>query len=245
MTSVIRECQRLTGFPRFKFINEDEMAEIIRETVIPKFTESFPYKTIFCLYPDEDEVDPDNFPGLFKIVPKDAPIEKIYDCGMVYSGNDIAMGGYPRDLGRTVYGGSGGLGAVLYNQISINMMSMMQPQQLTCEYIQPNYVQLYPKRRFFGATQLVCLELLLYHSDDLATIPNSYGNWFKTLSALEVKRTIYERYKDYEDDSVAGHSIRTKVQEYSGVEDKIDELLEKMSDECFKNPDRTDYFYVI
>lgn len=245
MTDIIREIQKSTGYPRFNFLKEDELVELIVTSCISEFTQRFPYKTIFTIYPDEDAVDASNFPGLFKIIPKDAPIEKIYDTGMVYCGSSIATGGYPRDLGRTVYGGSMGIGALLYNQLNVNMMSMAQPQQITGEYIQPNMIQLYPKRMFYGSSQKVHIELLMYHADDLHTIPNSYGPMFKKLCVLQAKKLIYDRYKDWDDETVAGHQVRTKVQDYSGAEDKLDELYEKMDDECFKNPDRTDYFYII
>lgn len=245
MTEMVRDVQNYTGYPRFKFLREDEIVEIIKNLCIKDFTHYFPYKTIFPIYPGEDAVDENKFPGLFKIVPDDAPIEKVYDTGMVYTGNDIAVGGYPRDLGRSVYGGSMGLGSLLYNQMNINIMSMTQPQQLTAEFLQPNFVQLYPKRRYFGSQRLICLELLLYHSDDLRTIPNSYEGLFRELCILHVKNTIFNRYRDWEDETVAGHQIRTKVSNYSDAEDKIETWKEKAHDESFKNPDRTDYFYII
>lgn len=245
MTEMIREVQVSTGFPRFNFLTVDEIKNRIIDRCIKDFTHYFPYKTIFVLYPDEDAVNPQMFPGLMKIVPKDAPIEKIYDTGMVYNSSNLAMGGYPRDLGRTVYGGGIGIGSVLYNQLNVNLMSMVQPQQTTGEFVGPNMIQLYPKRAFYGANNCVCIELLLYHADDLSTVPNSYEDFFRKLCILTIKHMIYERYKDWEDETVAGHQIRTKVQAWSDSEDKIEELKEKMDEECFKNPDRSDYFYIV
>jgi hypothetical protein len=240
MSSVLRFCQRSLGYPRFKFLSDDEIVDIIQEDVINDFTPYFPYKTIFALDPALDLVDDINFPGLFKIEPLDCDINRIYDTGMVFVRNDIAVGGYPRDMGRTVYGGSMGIGALLYNQLNVNIMSMMQGQQTTGEYIQPNFIQIYPKRRWFGGTNQILIELLLYHAPDLHTIPNAYERIFKELTVLWVKSRIYERYKDLEDETYAGHAVRTKVQSYSNAEDSLNSLHEKMDEESFRNPDRFD-----
>lgn len=245
MTEMIRKVQRDTGFPRFKFMSVDDIRETILMESVKTFTHYFPYKSYFTIRPDIDSVDPQNYPGLMQITPDDAEPEKIYDVGMCFSSNDIAAGGYPRDLGRTVYGGQMSIGALMYNQLNINMMSITQPQQLTCEYIQPNLVQFYPKQRFRSLNEKpIIIELMLYHSDDLRTIPNSYEQFFRKLCVLDCKKFIYDKYKDMDDETYAGHQIRTKIQDYADAESKIEDLCEKMDEESFKNPDRIDFFVV-
>jgi hypothetical protein len=244
MTSVVRYVQERTGYPRFKFLTENDIANQIKTNAISDFTHYFPYITGFRILPDIDAVDSIKFPGLFRITPKDCDIHKIYDVGMCSMQSDIAMNGYPRDLGRTVYGGSMGVGALLYNQLNINIMSMVQPQQTTTEFIPPNFVQLYPKRKFYGLHEQVWVELLLYHADDLHTIPNSYEMWFKKLSVLYCKALIYDKYKDLDNEVIGGHQVRTMIQSYSNAEDDIETLKEKMEEEYAKNPDRIDFYSV-
>ncbi len=148
-------------------------------------------------------------------------------------------------MGRSVYGAAGGIGGILYGQLRANLASMVQPQHITGEYIQPNFIQLYPKEAMRDMPGRQCMVVVkLYHADDLSTIPNSYELWFQELSALHCKHIVYEKYKDYEDETVAGHQIRTKVQEWSGAEDKIKELEEKFDEEALKNPDQFDFFVV-
>jgi hypothetical protein len=245
MSSVVRYVQKRTGYPRFKFITEDEIAEEVVTSAIPTFTHYFPYKTYFRIIPELDAVDENKFPGLFKIVPKDCDPSKIYDMGMVFIQSDIAMGGYPRDLGRTIYGGGIGITALLYNQLNINIMSMVQPQQCTSEYLGGNLVQLYPKRRWYGTQQQIMIELMVYHADDLHTIPNCYELNFRKLCVLYCKALIYDRYKDLaETQIIGGHEARTMIDSYSNAESDIDSWEEWGQDEMFKNPDRIDFFIV-
>jgi hypothetical protein len=245
MTDVIQYVQEECGYPRFKFITEEGIERVIKKRGIRTFTHWFPYKTIFPLDLVEDAVDPVAYPGLFRIVPDDAPIEKIYDTGMVFYSGDIGLGGYPMGMGRSVYGAAGGIGGVLYGQLRANLASIIQPQHTTGEYIQPNFIQLYPKEAMrHQPGRHVHIELLLYHADDLSTIPNSYELWFLDLCALCAKHIIYEKYKDYEDDTIGGHQIRTKISEYSGSEDKIQELRDKFAEEVIRDPNRIDFFIV-
>jgi hypothetical protein len=244
LTTVVREVQRRTGYPRFKFIDPDMIVEIIKDQVIPAFTHSFPYKTYFIIYPETDMVDQHKYPGLFRITPTDCTPDKIYDTGMVFDSCDYALGGYARDMGRTVFGGAMGLGSVIYAQLQANLMSMIQPQQVTGEYIQPNFIQLYPKRRWYSDTRPIIIELLLYHADDLHTIPNSYELNFNQLAVLYARAYVYELYKDMEDETLAGHQVRTKIANWSDSEDKIDEYLDKLGEEAILNPDRLDWFIV-
>jgi hypothetical protein len=244
MTKAVRYVQERTGYPRFRFITENEIAEEIRTNVIDHYSHYFPYMAGYRIIPEEDTVDMEKFPGLFRITPKDCDIHKIWDVGMCYIQSDIAMGGYPRDLGRTVYGGSMGVGALLYNQLNINIMSMVQPQQSTAEFVPPNFVQIYPKRKFYLSQQQIWIDLLLYHADDLHTIQNSYELWFKKLSVLYCKALIYDRYKDLDQEVVGGHQARTMIQNYSSAEDDIEALTEKMDDEYVKNPERLDFYIV-
>lgn len=245
LTTTIRDVQRALGYPRFNFIKDEEIVEIVQDVCIRDFTQKFPYITLYLLHPKTDAVDPERFPGLMKIEPLDAGPECIYDVGCAYCAADLAMGGYPRDMGRTIYGGSLGIGAALYNQLNINMMSMVQPQQITTEYIQPNFVQLYPKRRFmFGYDHQVAIQLLCYHAKDLHTIPNAYDKLWRELCILQVKDTIYQRYKDWEDETVAGHQIRTKIQSFADAASDLQSWYDKADDECYRNPDRLDLYVV-
>jgi len=248
MTSAIRRVQQRTGFPRFKLVTEDEIKEQIVSNVIPEFTHYFPYKTYFAIYPSQDAVDDQKYPGLFKIVPKDCDISKIYDVGMCFEAGSLAVGGYPRDALRNVYGSfgfGGGPGAVLYAQLHANIASMTQVQQITCEYIQPNLVQIYPKRRnWVAAGQQIVIELLVYHSEDLKTIPNSYEQEFLKMAVLYTKALIYDKYKDLDAETYAGHQVRTMVQAYSDSEDKIEDLKKEWDEEYVFNPDRLDFYVV-
>lgn len=245
MTEIIRYIESRLGKPRFNFLTPDDIHDTIVLHVLPEFDIYYPYKTYFTIWPNEDAVDPVNLPGLCKIQPVDCGIEAIRDVGMCFSASDIAVGGYPRDLGRSVYGGFFSIGVLLSNQVNANMMSMVQPQQITCEYVKPNFVQFYPKQRFaVGSCQPVVIELFARHSDNLQTINDGYESIFRQLSLLACQRRVYDLYKDMEDETVAGHQVRTKIQEYSGADDKFQELLDKMDEDSFKNPDRIDLFYV-
>jgi hypothetical protein len=237
LTSVLRFIQMKTGYQRFRFISENEIIQNIKDCAIPDFTHYFPYKVYFPLHED-DLYDEDHYPGLFKIIPADAPISKIYGTGMVFSSSDLGLGGFPSNIGRNVFGNS--IGAFMYGQMKANMYSIIQPQHITGEFIQPNFIQIYPKRRYFGHSTLV-IELLLYHADDLHTIKNAYEQLFSKLCLLHTKQYIYELYKDLEDETVAGHQVRTKISSYADAGDKLDELYEKMEEESFKNPDRFDF----
>ena len=136
MTEMIKWVQKRTGYPRFKFMTPEEIRDEIIDSVLPDYGHYFPYKAYYVIDPTTDAVDSTRFPGLFRR-------------------------GYPRDLGRTIYGGQMSIGAMLYNQLNINLMSMTQPQQVTCEFIQPNMVQVYPKRRFFSQGTPLVIELFV------------------------------------------------------------------------------------
>lgn len=244
LTDCIQYCQRRLGVPRFNFISVDQIRTVIIEDALVSFSQKIPYKTYYAIRPCEDAVDQERFPGLFRIQPEDCPPEKIYDVGMIFSSADIAIGGYPRDLGRTVYGGQMAIGALLYNQLNINLMSMGQPQQITCEYIQPNLVQVYPKTRFYSDNRPLVIELMVDHKDDLSTVPNAYYPTFRKLAEWYCKLYVYDMYKDWDDETVAGHQVRTKIQDYSDAQSKIDEIEDALQEEVAKNPDRIDFFVV-
>lgn len=244
LTDCIRYCQRRLGVPRFNFISVEDIKTVIADDALVSFSQKIPYKTYYTIYPNEDAVDTERFPGLYRIEPNDCPPEKIYDVGMIFSSSDLAVGGYPRDLGRSVYGGAASIGAVLYNQLSINMMSMTQPQQVTCEYIQPNLVQVYPKTQFRGDARPLVIELMVDHKEDLSTVPNSYYPIFRKLAEWYCKLYVYDLYKDWDDETVAGHQVRTKIQEYSDAQSRIDDIEDKLQEEVAKNPDRIDFFIV-
>ncbi len=245
LTETIKWCQKRIGYPRFKFMTPDEIRDEIIDSALPMYSHKFPYKTYYKIDPTTDAVDQSRYPGLFRITPEDCPPEDIYDIGMIFCSQDMAVGGYPRDLGRTIYGGQMSIGALLYNQLNINLMSMGQPQQITCEFVQPNMVQVYPKRRFFSQGTPLIVELFVKHSQDLSTVQNWYYDiFFKKLCEWYCKLYIYDKYKDWDDETVAGMQVRTKVQEYSNAQDKIDELEEKMEEEVFHDPDRIDFYCV-
>ncbi len=249
LTGMVQHVQKRTGYPRFKFLTEDEIVEEIRTSAIPEFTHYFPWKTYFQIIPEQDAVDEKKYPGLFRIKPKDCDPDKIYDVGMCFLQSDIAAGGYPRDLGRTIYGGGyggAGVGVLLYNQLNVNVMSMSQPQQTTCEYLQDGFVQLYPKQKWYGTQQQIIIELLCYHADDLHTIPKSYEMQFRKLCVLYCKALIYDRYRDIgENEIVGGHQVHTMISQYSEAESQIEELREWMDDEYMMNPDRGYDFFIV
>lgn len=245
MTEMIKWVQKRTGYPRFKFMTPEEIRDEIVDSVLPSYGHYFPYKTYYVIDPTTDAVDSTRFPGLFKIEPLDCPPEDIRDVGMIFCSQDIAVGGYPRDLGRTLYGGQMSIGALLYNQLNINLMSMGQAQQITCEFVQPNMVQVYPKRRFFSQGTPLIVELFVKHLPNLSTIQPCYEEvFFRKLCEWYCKLYIYDKYKDWDDETVAGMQVRTKVQEYANAQDKIDDLEEKMEEEVFHDPDRIDFFCV-
>ncbi len=78
--------------------------------------------------------------------------------------------------------------------------------------------------------------------DPRSAIPNAYELWFLDVCTWSAKHVIYEKYKDYEDDSIAGHQIRTKVSEWSGAEDKLKDMQDEFKEEVMRNPDRLDFF---
>lgn len=245
MTEALQYIQDELGFERFKFINIKDIIRIITTKSLKSYSEYFPFKTLWRINPETDAVDQQQFPGLFKIIPDDCPIENIMDVGMVYTSSDQAVGGFTRSLGRSVYGS---INALIYNQLATNIASAMTPQQTTCEFVRPNMVQLYPKNRFqYGnLASAISIELLLVHNPNLTTINFTYRQLFLDLCTLDCKIYIYNKYRDLaENGMIGGHQVYPSIQEYSSAKDERKELFTTMQEEFSKNPDRHDFFYII
>lgn len=106
-------------------------------------------------------------------------------------------------------------------------------ESMTFYFDEPNIVRINKK---YNHVEMFEFEFCLKNDCSLMNIPDTVYEYFKKLLLLDVQTTIYNQYKLFENIELPVGNLNLMISEWSGLEDKRDELFREMKNKStFRN----------
>ena len=231
MEKLLNKLERRLGTKILKLpdeINKDTWAkEVIANDTLDTFSRFFPNTMQYMLGPNTSKkngyyiLDTDNMVDGIEIIGVADIDWDIFSNECLYQGNRYGM----FDFAHYQYG----IDDVAFMQGRADLTSMFN-NQIMCDFKEPNMIRIY--NTFGGDITLgirnIPIKLLLKHSTNLMTIPQTMMETFEELALSDVAGYLYNSLKYYEGLETVYVNIDLKLSDWQDLYSKRDDIIQKL-----------------
>lgn len=227
----LRYIKRMIGATHMQLpIEDDDIIEIIKQESLYTYSKYFPFQFNIVIN-EKDRVQGEH--GVYYIDGQGLEIlgvSKVFR-NTVYDNNFYSDNYYERGLLMSPI-------ESIAVQTNTDLMSMSQIPN-TFNFIPPNRVEVFPK-------QLECENMTVtiktVHPEHLNTIPISMREEFLRLCLYDVRISLYQILKHYNELNTAVGTINLRLEDYEKAEDDRRELLEKFEQKFLHEANRKKFY---
>ena len=228
-STLLRYIKRKLGASHFDIpLDDKEIMEVCLDESLYTFSKYYPFMYPLALSPKDALNDDTTEKNRCKYYLKTDGLE-IMGVAKMYRGEGYINGGlYPRFNSDNIF----------EMQMNADLGSAVEIPD-TFIFIPPNIIETYPK---YVGNQDLMVVCKCVHPSHLGTIPLSLRDQFFRLCELDVKISIYQILKNYDQLNTAYGTIDLKLQDYENAEDQRRELLEQWDANFLREPNRKHFW---
>ena len=229
----------ITAF-RLPFENPDkELYEIAKDTTLETWSQYYGKMEEYTIDVKDADIDWNTFNEAQFRIPsmliQDREIIDVLDIEPVY---DTYNGAYMPGVG-IFNNGVGMYQDMMLGQIEYDLESSVSPI-FSWDFIRPNKIRMY---NFFNRTQQIRIKLMFDHMDDLASIPKTHAEAFRTLLKLDIQVFLYNNLKHMDKIETAYGTVDLHIEEWASAENDRRDFVNRMAEDSHLGDDNPGFYY--
>jgi len=229
-TTIIRRLEKNLGFKFMDLeISHDEIIDNIKDEPLHVFSKYFPYQET-CVIDPANKVEPYNNRFYVKTQNQCIGINRLI-------GSSLLGANYVTGLLHPVAADML-LGDPISRQLNLDLMSFTS-NPITCKYVEPGMVELYP---IYNNIRSYILVMNVLHPDHFGTIPINLEDEFMKYVIADTQATLYAMRQRFSNINTPYGNIELFLDRFQGAEDEKKQIEEKWRTNSHKTSTRKKIF---